>query len=625
MLMRQRTCLSCTDLIEGSLKRPHTMGYSYARFKKTLKIFRIAEQGDEAHDDSENIDKLFREKRPARNSCFGPGLASVFKLNEGFSDDEMDDDDDDEEFDPSGKTKKLLDGGGGSKNRRAKRKAEDAPEGEKAAKAAKNSTKELSKEERRTDRIAFMSLMLASDTSRGVQETLARKHRNNVKEIVFEHVDAGEDARDRRTYFDQLDQEAALISNEEGRVLRNRKVAEIMSKCPRCKCYRENCRCHEALIERSGSGNDDNDDEQTLRRRRVPSIVPVTHRASNAQSTGSLGGISTPTSVKGKERAASFSPPPGVLTPPPTISQSSSFSKPRSSFSHCTTPGCNEHATSSKASPPPSSHTSFSSRNLNQSFLGSPSPAPNNAGASKYNPIVFEESQADMYAEEITLRTRWSHPINFRYANKKLPCKFCQNFRYGVFGEVERKVKVIKDPTSATFQYIEIAGDEKRKPDETRMCLRCAFDRLYILDCPSHVYKPLDEPDRDAKPYLDHVMKRNGPPARQPLAKMCSLCPLRARVKCCAGQKHDKMRREIVKPNANGCGLYLCGFCRLMVSKIGGTMRKRHIDNYVEQHNAKSELKRMLRADAEFLFNNSLLQKAYPSKKQAVAAKQKKA
>lgn len=628
------------------------MGYSSARLKKTLGIFHLAEKGDDAGDDN-NIEKILRAKRSPRKSLFGPGL-SMINRQDAYSTDE--DDDNDTEFNPDAKKQKLVDVNAAAKNRKLKRKAEDGPDGEKAAKAAKNATTELTKEERKTDRIAFATLMLGSDKSMRIQQALAEEHGNNVRDIVFEHVH--DEPTDRRTYFDQLDQEAALIDNEKGRALRNRKVAEIKitepkmkeielaqtktremkinnpktekikaaniratkikTMCPRCRYFMENCKCHEALIVPDEGDEDDDSDEALLRRRPKPTVVPATRRASTLRSQSRSNGIWTPTSIKGKDRAASLSPPPDIPTPPASVSQASSVSKSRTSSSNCTLPGCPELATSSKASPPASSQASFSSRNMNPGHFPSLSPNIAFTGASINNPVVLDDAQADLYAKEFKLRTRWSHPIDFRYTNDLHhgPCKFCQNFRYGVFGEDERNIKVIQDPSSNSFQYVEVVGNNGDQPDLTRMCPHCALDRLYISDCPSHFFDRLELPpemDRDA--YLDLVFDINGPPVSNPLYEMCSLCPHPAVIKCTANQTHDKMRCPIPESNNIGCGLRLCKGCWRMLRDLHGMLRKRRIEDYVKRHNKENEHKITLRADAEFLYNNSLLQKAYPRKK----------
>lgn len=249
----------------------------------------------------------------------------------------------------------------------------------------------------------------------------------------------------------------------------------------------------------------------------------------------------------------------------------------------------------------------------------SPSLSPNNdlTGGSINNPVVLDDAQPDLYAEEIKLRTHWSHPIDFRYTNdlQHGPCKFCQNFRYGVFGEGVREIKVIQDPDKS-YQYVEVGGDDSNRPDPTRMCPHCALNYLYISDCAGHSFDRLDLPPKmDLQAYRDHVMDCDGPPAADPLYEMCSLCPLEATIKCNAAQKHDKMRRPMPEPNNNGCGLRLCKGCWQMVMKVGGTLRKKRIEDHVKRQNIGRVHKRSLRADVEFIYINSLLRKAYPPKK----------
>jgi hypothetical protein len=280
-----------------------------------------------------------------------------------------------------------------------------------------------------------------------------------------------------------------------------------------------------------------------------------------------------------------MSPEPDMLTPSPTTSHTSAFSVPPSQ-----TPTFNL--------PSPTSNTSSPVTTLSHQPTGA-----------QDDPIDLDsDDEANWIAKELTIRTRWSHPINFRFIAGKT-CKFCRDFRYGVVGGISRIVTVIQDPSSSHLQYIEIAG-QSPQPAQTQMCVSCALDRLYIIRCPGHFFErtpALSAGTRDE--FISNVFK--GQAAPKPIAPMCSLCTRPARIRCCASQKRDKTYQDMTEPNSVGCGLYLCGTCKCMFDRIGGKFRKGAVESYTRAANAAQTHSMMLRADAEFLFCDSLLQKAY--------------
>ena len=221
-----------------------------------------------------------------------------------------------------------------------------------------------------------------------------------------------------------------------------------------------------------------------------------------------------------------------------------------------------------------------------------------------------------MCAEEFEIRTPWSHPINFKHTKSGggSPCKFCHDFRYGIWGEVERDVTVIKDPSSETLQFLEVVKDPKHQtPPETRMCVSCALNRLRIPNCPGHYFVGMPAVSLPlAVEATKQAVVRKGPALPKPLVPLCSLCVLPARIKCCASQKFDKMRRPQDEPNTIGCGLLLCTSCHKVVNSSGGKLRQEAIERYVQKANTVEETMK-LRADAEFIFSDSLLQEAYSS------------
>ncbi|ETN37697.1 uncharacterized protein HMPREF1541_07320 [Cyphellophora europaea CBS 101466] len=585
------------------------MVYSVARLNKTLRIFRKAkerEAGQRDDDNNNNIELLLRGKRPLRLAHVQHGKSGCLTRGEQALGADDGDGDDDEAYDPDGKPvkKKSLDGGAKIK-KGLKRKA-DGPAEAKPAKSPKTTgTAVLSKEERAVDRTAYLTMVLTSERARSSLALQARKHCNNVRDLVFEHFDKSGEHFNTRTYFETLDEACAQIDNEGGRALRNRKVVAIDNKCRRCRFAKKRCECYKLLIRQP---QDDDDLDRPRKRIREPSVAPIV--PSKAICRNSSNAPRSSPSVKGKERAMSPSPPPALPTPPATSSQCSSISsRPRSSFSLSKASGFTDDTLNKPCQSP-------WNQNLDQEDKGPKSRLITNArderGSSHAHPITLEDDD-DEHGKEITLQTRWSHPIDFRYT--KGGCKFCHDFRYGVFGGIQRLVQVIRDPTSKTIQYIEVETYGQDQPEQTKMCPRCAFKRLYIIDCPGHAFRRLDMSGLDNSAYIKQVTNQTGPPQKDPMRTMCSLCPLPAHLQCCASQKYNQLRQEISQPNKDGCGLCLCQNCWTMLRRIGGrTLRKERIEGYIEQKNKERDVRQqfMLRADAEFLFSESLLQKAYP-------------
>lgn len=526
------------------------MGYSFSRLNETLKIFRLAEENDAFQDESRNIEKLFRETKPLTSR---PG---AFRGLDPFSDDDVHDDASDDGYDPAHKVSKIN---FQIKSKGSKRKADKAADGERPKKTPKSTghTQILSKEDRKTDRNAYFTFQITSVEGRALQTHLATLHCNDVKDIVCNFA-----ARDQRTYFDQLDEEAAQIDSGGGRALRSRKT--LVLNCPRCSHVRWNCMCHHKL-------------QPSESERPMPTIVPITHRDSNTQSFSSRSTSVLIPSSKGKERAPSMSPQASVLTPPLTTSQESE------SFGQDDTSTASLMLVSNTA-----------------------------AGLSQDNPIVLGDTPAiEDIGDECDITTRWSHPINFK---QEMACRFCKDVRYGCFGEAARHVTVITNPSSDREQFIEVASrDGKPAPAPTNMCANCALERLYIIDCPSHVYERY-MPLGDQEVYHAALMNLGGDDMPKPSFEICSLCPLPGRIKCCTVQTHDKLRNKLNDSTTRGCGLHLCATCWRMMLRLGNKLNARKIERYLEREDQNRMFARELRADAEFLFSDSLLQKAFPRK-----------
>lgn len=578
------------------------MVYSYTRYIETLHIFRTAERESDPNDEFSNIGQLFQKKRGLRAAPISPTGPRQYKLDSTYSNGEIGDD---EEYDPSGENKSKRPG---SATRHKKRKAAGDADNERPSKLRKNEpTAGLSKDERKFDKTSYVTLMLTGEKSKELQREIVQLANNDIsnKDLrAYQHPDL---TRDNRTYLEQLDEESGEIDNEGGRALRNRKVPAIQvrpnildveTRCGKCKKLDEKCNCQ--MLPRA-----DNDD--IAPRRRAPSIAgpgPLTPPLRE----DSFESFQIPSAVKkGKQRALS-PPTPTLPTPPPsTTSSTPPNTANRWRSSECSITDCSVRAECSQAE---AARTPSYNPNYNGFFFDSSTASHRDQGQSSSQAISVDDSRSDDQPVSFTTQTKWSHPIDFRHIGIQAePCKFCSDFRYGVWGETERTVRLRWEG----HEYIELASSHEQPP-KTKMCVVCALARLSIIKCSGHVLGKISRKLTDIDVYLDQVTNQKAPAAKLPIHPMCSLCPLPTELRCCTSQQTDAMCRPVATPNTRGCGLQLCQRCHKMFGDLRGKLRKRCIEKYMQEHFDVSKDKQQLRADFEFICENSPIKQVYTSK-----------
>jgi hypothetical protein len=582
--------------------------YTLTSLQKTLSVFRVAEDAEQAQQFARNIEVL-RDRRSlrAKQTPTIPKTPRFKKLS-------SDSNDDDEEYDPeSGRHCKKAD----NSKLKSKRRAEGAPEGERPAKksAKPEPTRVLSQDERRVDTIAFMTLMLMSEKSREVLNQLVRKHHNSVtKKVIFE-----ESNPDTATYFDQLDEEAEKIDNIGGRALRNRKVPEIIvQKCRSCSQTEDKCECVEQSIQ-------DNPDTTSLQESCEACGCPKSRCQCNdtvspendVGSSMKRGVLTDPRSLgktalklaKGKSRAVSpAQPSPGPGNPNP-VSKSAQEAKKKQEAA-----AAQEEADVQQAID--DSKNSFTSR-VGLSISG-PSGTRAESVASSSSQEILEKGSSPALPIDVdsddaigrALFTPWSHPIDFQSRNDS--CKFCEDLCYGPQGEPYRHIKVVDDPLSPKTQFIEVSGDLCGHPTpRTRMCVRCALKRVFILDCLGHEFEPLQEPsDEQYQKFLEQANGKGSKGAKSAYP-MCSICKCPARLKC-GTYIHRGLTRQPMRIPKQGCGYHLCQGCHLSFGRLRGTPTIGQLQD-LQSRRSHGKARLLLRADAEFLCKNWVLRQAYVS------------
>ncbi|KIW15656.1 hypothetical protein PV08_05705 [Exophiala spinifera] len=370
----------------------------------------------------------------------------------------------------------------------------------------------------------------------------------------------------RDSYLGKLDEESAGIDNANGRALRNRTIPdqeqtqhEKGAKCAGCHAARKKCiwtightcaRCKRQDIE-CVKWTDDSPIETTPTN---DASFTIPSMADDNMETKTEQGVSTQTSP--------------LMNP--------------------------QHV---EASVPMNSRTS-------------PDPSQLPIGSSA-NPIVLDSPPDSplLSASPASIRqivTHWAHPIDFKHVKNAGPCHFCTDFRFGVFGHGRITTKVIQYPGSTALEEI---GDGHRSngKEPTRMCVICALRRIYISKCTVHRFKHMDNQAGVQKSILYAQQLRAevwDPPVDSTAYSTCKICPELADWRCCVdktvGITGDPLRDG--RGPGRGCGLQLCNTCKLQVEGCGGVLEKDRI--------MKADGKE-LRADVEFLFEESLLHRAY--------------
>ena len=231
------------------------------------------------------------------------------------------------------------------------------------------------------------------------------------------------------------------------------------------------------------------------------------------------------------------------------------------------------------------------------------------------SPITGSRFDADYTT---TIVTNWAHPVSFQHQPKStgLPCHFCDDFRYGLFGLGTLTVEVAWDHGAKS--YIEISGGHTGAGREaSRMCAICALERLRIRFCGHGCSGKRTGDDMASKHQLREMpawrggtrawmtqlqMKRMDPGySGRPALPPCHLCLKPATARCGRVQERNTALQPLkdAELGRQGCGLRLCEPCRDKVEGAGGRWVKGEI------------LGKFERADAEFLFAGGLLERAW--------------
>lgn len=535
------------------------MPYSYDRYRTTLEVFRQAKINEVLISPANTTFQFALRDTRARGI-----LSDLPEISHrtAFSDD---DESGDEDYAP-----------GNSHNKKAKqplkRKAADAAEGErepKSAKQEKTHTPMLCKEDRLKDKDAFITLGLTSPTGMALLGTLVAQHQNDVTQTGLAISASIED----ETYLERLDKEAQELDNEGGRALRSRKVPDFdFNKCQKCHRHMEKCKCHEALI------------VQDIDRGRQASIPPMIPKDKDLELQPY-----TP-SRKGKERALSPIPP-GLSTPASSTPGGPSSSKKPASQIKSLQP---------KFKPAiPGKRVWMEGDRV---FVIDQTLTPDQATDTR---ILCDGCEDDTFQ----MNTRWGHPINFKYipksgAKSDGPCRFCTNFLYGIYGEIERRVLVRRDRDG---QYTELLQETRCLP--TKMCVSCALGRRKIIACVGHRWTAVRQ-DFSRERYNDQLNQKVplDKDSGRPVHDTCSVCAEPSAFRCCTEQQTNLVGKPIPTPNTIGCGLKLCVGCRHMLQRFpDGRLHLRGIKSILEEQGRLGQI----RADAEFICEGKALEKAY--------------
>lgn len=189
------------------------------------------------------------------------------------------------------------------------------------------------------------------------------------------------------------------------------------------------------------------------------------------------------------------------------------------------------------------------------------------------------------------IMTRIAHPVKFNYrippASNKIPCHWCQDMSFGLFGLGMKKMVEVIDLKDGSG-YIEIGNgytEGGHKP--SRMCIKCTLDRLMIISCKLHDMKMIRGMS-DVKISNDELIEYSYPhmAASTPF-KWCSICPNPAYYECCRAQKEVQLEPEAQAAIAakcpaalgrDGCGLVLCEKCVIMNGSLGELIDSMHKD-----------------------------------------------
>ena len=154
--------------------------------------------------------------------------------------------------------------------------------------------------------------------------------------------------------------------------------------------------------------------------------------------------------------------------------------------------------------------------------------------------------------------TKFCHPISFNYEDKtngKLPCHFCAEIGYAMFGLGAKEVEVVDWEDGRGME--EVSGGHKGEGIEnTRICASCSLSRLRIIMCLTHELQPIPGVQKDAldmNAAFTELMSGTAGMSR----RWCVVCPSLALYECCTPSDGSK-----------GCGLMLCEQCKVTLTGL---------------------------------------------------------
>lgn len=218
-----------------------------------------------------------------------------------------------------------------------------------------------------------------------------------------------------------------------------------------------------------------------------------------------------------------------------------------------------------------------------------------------------DSNRAEMSeAIERSIRTAFAHPIDCELGNTcGMPCEFCEDFTFGMFGLGLKDVEVIDHGTF--FEEIE-GGHREDGHQRTRMCNICALERLRILNCNDHKISQIanSDPRRfDYQKAFDSLKKSNNRKGKEAqITPWCTFCINPAFFRCATVQLVNIFAEDLdpSNPEAEGCGLLLCPNCKILMEKHHKNIA--HVIKVIPVSEG-------VRADADFLVPRSNLSRYF--------------
>ncbi|KAK2788157.1 hypothetical protein FQN53_004042 [Emmonsiellopsis sp. PD_33] len=215
-----------------------------------------------------------------------------------------------------------------------------------------------------------------------------------------------------------------------------------------------------------------------------------------------------------------------------------------------------------------------------------------------------------------TIQTSFAHPIDFTHQpsrNPSKPCHWCHDFTYGILGLGQIGVQVTDYRTGKG--YTEIGpGHVSAGSEPSRMCSRCAMERICIIECngtpATHKIVPIegvDEKTFDEAAAFNSLFAVDSETGSCTAGNAwCSVCVSPAFNRCVGAPREDSLvhaMAEMGMGSGRGCGLVLCGRCAQVMREMKGNLSR----TIVRRKKDGVEM----RADVEFLSSESELYQRY--------------